>query len=76
MRTTGEIFVTIITRKTLGAADKGCFPEVWIQEDVGGGADGGRVGDCTPRCLDFKFMLGERGDILMGYFQLKSLIPR
>lgn len=78
MQMTGEMFIPMITRETLGAADKWYFPEIQMLEGVSdvGGDEGGGGGRCAPRCLDFNFVMGESCGIVMEFLQLELLILR
>lgn len=78
MQMTGKMFIPMITRETLGAADKWYFPEIQMLEGVsdGGGDESGRGGGCASRCLDFNFVMRESCSIVMGFLQLESLILR
>lgn len=76
MQMTGEMFIPMITRETLGAADKWYFPEIQMLQSVsdGGGDEDGQGGRCAPRCLDFNFVMGESCGIVMGFLQPELLI--
>ena len=73
MQMTEDMFIPMVTRETLGAADKWYFLEIQMLEGV---SNGGGGGGCAPRCLDFNFVLGESCGIVVRFLQLESLILR